>query len=319
MSGWDFVFAGLQAMTYNQARNARKNLDEMKTTQERATAETAMLEAMRNFIFDIARDIKMAEANTQTYPQQVYIVSSTLGWRLHDSGLTPELFPEFSDKDYVFKTQNKIIETVKRCRQNLTNHQIQQSDLAVNYIVQMPLLLQAINAKRSSEWLQSTNSKWNKIQKKNSARSNSGCINIVAIIAVLFGASFICQLGAGISESASSLFDNETIQNIVGLPLLGISILVSLGLAGYGTFFFGKKLNKTFLKTSRDSETDSLRQKRAQWQQNLMKVHEWEEVKSTFGGDFSSEQFMKMYKERIAFLEPLMGKDYVKSLRPANR
>ncbi len=319
MSGWDFVFAGLELMTYNQARKAQQNLKEMKTAQEMAMAQMALLEAMRSFIFDIARDIQLAEPNIQTYPQQVYIVASTLGWRLHDSGLTPELFPEFSDKEYVFKTQNKIVELVGKCQQILTKAQLQQSDLAVKYIVEMPLLLQASKAKWSFEQIQATESKWNKITKENTTRTSSGCLNALGIAGVLFGALVICQIGGSIASALSTISNNETVQSAISLPILGITYLVALAAIGAGIFFFGKKLYQTFFGTKSDPEATPLRQKRDEWKNNLMKPDEWQQVKSTFGGDLSSEQFRKIYTERTTFLEPLMGKDYVKSLLPGKQ
>ncbi len=319
MSGWDFVFAGLELMTYNQARKAQQNLKEMKTSQEMAIAQMQLLEAMRNFIFDIARDIQLAEPNIQTYPQQVYIVANTLGWRLHNSGLTPELFPEFSDKDYVFRTQNKIVEIVGRCQQNLTRAQIQQADLAVKYVVEMPMLMQAIKAKWSFEQIQATQPKWDKISKENNARTSSGCLNVIGIVGVLFGVMVICSIGSGITGMLMSTTSNETIRNVISLPIQVITLLLMVIAFIAGVFFFGKRLWQILFGDKSDPDATPLRQKRDEWKQNLMPSNEWEQVKATFGGELSSEQFKKLYNERVALLEPLMGKDYVKTLLPGKQ
>jgi hypothetical protein len=315
MSGWDFVFAGLELLTYNEARKAQQNLKEMKTAQEISRAQMALLQAMRNFIFDIARDIQLAEPNIDAYPQQVYIVANTLGWRLHDSGLVPEMFPEFSEKDYVFKTQNKIVEVAGRCQRILTQAQIQQSELAVRYISDMPLLIRATKAKWSSEQIQATQAKWDRITKENNARTSSGCLNALGIAGVLFGAMVLCGVGESIANSLAGLSSNETIQTILRTPTLGITYLLSIAAMGAGIYFFGKKLYVVF-GTKSDPEGASLRQKREEWNNNLMTPDEWEQVKITLGGDLSSEQFRKVIKERLAFLEPIMGSEYVNTLLP---
>jgi hypothetical protein len=318
MSGWDFVFAGLELLTYNEARKAQQNLQSMRTTQEIAQAQIALLQAMRNFIFDIARDIQLAEPNIEAYPQQVYIVTSTLGWRLHDSGLVPEMFPEFSDKDYVFKTQNKIVEMVAKSKSLLAIAQVRQSDLAVKFIVEMPLLIRAIQAKWSWEQLQATKAKWEKITQENSARNSSGCLNVVGILGVLFGVMLICSFGFSIAGAVTSVSDNVTVQNILSLPVMGITLLVTAVAFIAGIIFFGKGILKV-LGMATDPDAGSLRQKREEWVKNLMNASDWEQVKTTFNGDLTSEEFRKIYNERIAFLEPIMGKDYTNSLLPGNQ
>ena len=316
MSGWDFIFAGLELMTYNEALKAQNNLKEMKTAQDVAIAQRALLEAMRNFIFDIARDIQLAEPNISTYPQQVYIVASTLGWRLHDSGLTPEIFPEFSDKEYVFKTQNKIVEIVGKCQQNLNRAQIQQADLAVKYIVEMPMLLQATKANWSLEQIRATQQKWDKVSKEDNARKGSGCLNTLGFFGILFGSWVICTIGNGFSVILKTLIDNDTAGSVITLPVQLITLSLSLVALIGGGLFFGKRLWHNLSASKPDPSINALRQKREEWKQSLMSPDEWKHAKSVFGEDLSNERLRKLYSERAAFLEPLMGKEYLKTLLP---
>lgn len=280
MSGWDFVFAGLELMTYN------------------------------------AKDIQLAEANIEAYPQQVYIVAKTLGWRLHDSGLAPELFPEFSDKDYVFKTQNKIVEVIIKCQQNLTKAQIQQSDLAIKYITEIPTLMQAIKAKWSLEQIQATQSKWNKISNENGNRTLNIAISIIGIFPLLSIVFIIFQVGLGIAALLSSIVPSEIGVIVVFVLIAGATTLIAGALLLGGIFFLGKKFLSAAFGTTANPELPKLREKRNEWRKNLMPAEDWEAIKNAFGGDLSSEQFNKIFKERIAFLEPLMGKEYVKTLLP---
>lgn len=320
MSGWDFIFTGLELMTYNQARKARQSLKDMQTAQEIAAAEKAMLAAMREFIFDIAKDVQLAEPNIDTYPQQVYVVSNVLGWRLHDSGLSADMFPEFSDKDYIFKTQQKLVEVVNKAKQRLLPQQIQQADLAVKYINEMPLLIQTTQAKSALEQIQATQTKWDKVSKDNSSKTNAGCLSVAGILGTFFGASIICSIGTSIANAISSgisgISGNNDIGGFAGIPALGISYLLGFAALVAGVIFFGKKLLKA-LSTKGDPDEKILREKRSNWQKSLMPADEWEKAKQTFGGDLSSGQFKRMYNDRIAYVEPMMGKDYVRTLLPA--
>jgi hypothetical protein len=97
----------------------------MKTAAEMEAARRVLLEAMKSFIFDISRDIQLAEEQLTAFPQQVYIVSRSLDWRLVNSGLSAEIFPDFQDKEYVFKTQKKITEVIGKSKASLTQPQIQ--------------------------------------------------------------------------------------------------------------------------------------------------------------------------------------------------
>jgi hypothetical protein len=298
MSGWDWIHAGLEVATYSKAQKAQSDLAEMKTASQMEAARRALLEAMRSFVFDIYRDIQLAEDQVQDYPQQVYIVSRALDWRLKDSSLSADTFPDFQDKEYVFKTQKKISEVINKSKSGLTQEQIQQSETAVQYIAEIPLLQQAITDKSAQESLKSTNEQWQKlkgIQGKKNLFLWLGILGLglSACVGLPLALSGIAQLGSGDFGNA-----------IGGLLILGIGAAIPVG--SFAAFILGGKSNPDFA---------PLKAKREGWLKQLIAKETRQEIFSKFG-DLSSEQFQKNYEERIAFLNPLLGSDFQKYLEP---
>lgn len=292
MSGWDWLHAGLEVATYATARNAQRNLAEMKTASEIEAAHRALLKAMKDFIFDISRDIQLAEDQLGTFPQQVYIVSKTLDIRLADSGLSAEVFPDFQDKEYVFKTQKKLTEVSKKSKSSLTEPQIQQSDTAIQYIAEMPLLQEAISAKSAQDSLRATDEKWREL---NNPDGNKRLLLGLGVAGLIFSIVVACPM---LLNGLGKLMNG----NSAGLINLIIGIVVPVG--SLMLFIIGGKSNQEYA---------PLKTKREAWQKQLMPTKEWQQVISTFG-DLTTEQFRRIYNERLAFLNPILGGDFQKYL-----
>lgn len=297
MSGWDWIHAGLELATYTQAQQAQKNLSAMRTTQEEEMARKVLLEAMKNFIFDISRDIQLAEGQVTTYPQQVYIVSKSLDSRFHDSGLSAELFPDFQDKEYVFQTQKKIKEVIGKSCQSLTDEQVQESDLAVQYIAEMPMLKEAINAKFAQERMMSTDEQWQKLSSQAGKRkllTTLGLIGLFVSLCVILpvGLSMLGLLGAAYASSSS-----------FGTRLLNMILISVMGLFPIGSIVLLVLAGKA------NPEMKMLEQNRNNWKSHLKSREEWQAVVTAFG-DLSSAQFQKLYEQRVSYLTPLLGGDF---------
>jgi hypothetical protein len=297
MDGWDWLHAGLQVATYAKAHQAQQNLSEMKTAVEIEAARRILLEAMKSFIFEISRDIQLAEEQLTAFPQQVYIVSKSLDWRLINSGLSAEIFPDFQDKEYVFKTQKKIAEVVGKSKAGLTQQQIQQSETAVQYLSELPMLQQAITAKFAQESLMATDEQWRKLSR---SRSNKKQNLVVGAIGLIPG---LCVAGIGLMllwDSMTSKYHHEGYgtQSLIVLAVGGAVLFFSIaGLVG----------NKPL------PEYETLKTNRESWEKQLMPQKDWQQVVSTFG-DLTSGQFQKIYQERLTFLHPVLGGDFQKYL-----
>jgi hypothetical protein len=293
MSGWDWLHAGLEVATYTQARQARQNVESLQAAMqtaaaiaEREAAHKALIEAMRNFIFDIHRDIQRAEENITEFPQQVFIVAGSLDWRLKDSGLSPEVFPEFADKDYVHNTQKKVNVVISESRSKLKDDQIEQSETAVKYLTELPMLNEAIKAKSSLEHIQATENEWNEIKGGNSGAGIKKSLGILGLI----GTPCLCL---GLSSTSAS--------NSSGLAILLLLIFI-------GSLVL---LITSSVKTPRFSE---LKTQRENWRKNLLPVDTWKQVLNKFGGDLPSKEFQKLLDDRISYLNPILGNEFQKFL-----
>lgn len=298
MSGWDWLHAGLEVATYAKAQKAQRDLAEMKTVTEMEAARRALIEAMRSFVFDIFRDIHLAEEQLTESPQQVYIVSRLLDWRLSDSGLSAEVFPDFQDKEYVFKTQKKIREVVEKSRSSLTQEQIQQSEIAIQYIAEMPMLQQAIVDKSARESLRATDEQWRKLSGHQSTRNLFIGLGIAGLV-------LSACVGMPLALSGLGMLGNGDFGGFIGgLVLLAIGGAIPIG--SIALFVLGGKSNPEYA---------TLKANRTGWQKQLMSKEDRQQVISIFG-DLTSEQFQKIYEERLAFLNPLLGSDFQKYLAP---
>jgi len=301
MSGWDWIHAGLEVATYAQAQKAQRNLSAMRTAAEMESARRALLEAMKSFIFDISRDIQLAEEQVSQYPQQVYIVSKSLDWRFTNSGLSADVFPDFQDKEYVFKTQKKIAEVVARSKESLAQSQVEQSDVAVQYIAEMPLLQQAIPAKAAQESLRDTEGNWQELSGRQGRKNLLMALGILGLgltlcVACPLASSGFGMLGIGLTNGDfGSLLGGFVTMALIGAIPIGTIVLFVL---------VGRSPNPDYA---------PLKAQREKWQKQLLPPADWNQVVSTFG-DLSSEQFNKIYEERLAFLNPILGGDFQKYL-----
>lgn len=292
MSGWDWVHAGLEVATYAQARKARQNAEMIQADLQTAAAiaarkeaQEALIKAMRNFIFEVHRDIQRAEEHIRSFPQQAFIVAKSLEWKLKDSGLTPEVFPEFSDKDYVYNTQKKINAVISESASRLSEAQVDQAESAVKCLVEMPLLQEAIQAKSSLEQIQATEEEWKAVEaQKNGAKTkkNFGILGLVATPCLCLGATSV----AGTNSSAGAI--------------IGFIVLI-----GAIALLAGSNANLP--------RHDELKALREIWRKNLLPANVWNQVVEKFG-DLPGEQYQKILDDRITFLEPVLGNEFQRVL-----
>ncbi|MBS4014977.1 MAG: hypothetical protein KGZ86_00845 [Candidatus Latescibacteria bacterium] len=301
MSGWNWIHAGLEIATYAKAQEAQRQLSEMQTAVEIEAARKFLLDAMRTFVFDISRDIQLAEEQIEAHPQQVYIVSKSLDWRLGNSGLSPEIFPDFQDKEYFFKTQRKIQEVIKQATEKLSPQQIRDSDIAIQYISELPVLQKAMSSQSAQESLRATDKQWGQ------ANAKKGNKNLFFGLGV-FG--FILTLCVGTPLGIfglASLLSGDVSAVLAGLAMLCVAALFPVG--SVAMMVLGSKF---------DSNYSPLKEKREIWKNQLMSKEDWQGFVSTFG-NLSSAQIQRMYDERLSYLTPLLGGDFQRYLTPGEQ
>jgi hypothetical protein len=279
MSKWDWLHAGLEVANL-------VGIKEMRSGVESEATRRLLIEAMKNYIYAISRDIELAEEQISKDPQQIYILSKITGLRLENSGISATDLPDFQDKEYFSKTKKKIAEVIKKSQAKLTQQQIQDSDTAVQYLPSMPLLQPAIAAKAAEESLSKTRNKWEEMSSRNGHKQLfmiGGVLGLIISCLILF-----------IIMSTNLQGESAFITFTVIAVLIGSIIAIIKG-------------------SSTDPKYTELRLKREELQEQLMPNDKWEQVVAIFG-NLSSKQFKKIYDERISFLSSVFGEDFEKYL-----
>jgi hypothetical protein len=105
-----------------------------------------------------------------------------------------------------------------------------------------------------------------------------------------------------LSSGFSALGSGDFGTILSGLVMLVIGAAIPAG--SIALFVLGGKSNPEYA---------PLKANREIWQKQLMSAKDWQQVLSVFG-DLPTEQFKKIYEERISFLNPILGGDFQKYL-----
>ncbi len=289
MSSWlDLINVGMNATQSYHIHQAQEQLQRMEAGAAAATLHAQVLEIMRNYVFEIAQDIKALEEHLQSAPQQVYVVAHALSWRLQDLGLTPEIFPEFADKEYVQRTETKIRYAIQESQTMLTPEQHTQADRAVEFVEQSDLLQQAIEAVSAQEELQATEPEWQELSRKSQGASGKktlgrpGLLGTFIILPwLLFG---IVSMMANTSEILGSL------SGLVALVVWPACLAGSIVL----------------LAQSKPTHYEQLKETRGTWQSKLLPREKWERVVNLWG-ERSSQGYRGVQESRNNFLRGIFG------------
>ena len=288
MSKWDWLHAGLEVATFIEVQNAKQNLSDMKVTAQLESARRMLIEAMRNFVFDVSRDIQLAEEQIEHYPKQVYIVSELLNDRLSKSGLSSEIFPEFQDKEYVLKTERKISQVISESKSKLSQEEIQDSDQAIKYIKELPLLKQAISVQSTKDSLVRLEKSLDDLKEEQSKERSQKISAKAPILAIIVVPSCIAMLSG--------------VDALLGFGLVGILIGIVLGLA----------ILSNESPTSKKIEALNADRKNILERQGIPEK-DWQTITAKFR-NANSTKLKEIYEERISFLDPILGEEFQKYL-----
>ncbi len=289
MSGWlDLIGIGIDVAQSHQIYKAREELGQLQAGAQAEAARKLILEMMRSFVFEIVQDIKALEDHMQTAPQQVYVVARALEWRLQDSGISPDIFPDFADKEYVQQAFTRIKSATQQSRGRLSEEQLTQAETAIGYITESGLLNQAIGAKSALEELQSTEPEWNMLSKQAGKASGSktlGCLGL------FFTFSFVPLLIGGVVGWLASI--NDILGSISGLLGMGAWLACLVG-------------SIVLMAKSKPARYQQMKVERESLQSKLMKREEWEKITALWG-DLSSQGYRDIQTTRANFLRGVFG------------
>ena len=289
MSGWlDLIGIGIDVAQSHQIYKAREELGQLQAGAQAEAARKLILEMMRNFVFEIVQDIKVLEDHMQTAPQQVYVVARALEWRLQDSGISPEIFPDFTDKEYVQQAFTRIKSAVQQSRGRLYEEQLTQAETAIKYITETGLLTQAIEAKSAQEELQATETKWRKLSSQASIATKGkklGCL-------LLFGTwTFIPLLILGFGMALANV--NEILATIASM----------LGLVAWLACMVGSII---LMIKKKPPYYEQMKAEREELQKKLLPRDVWDKVVNLWG-DLSSQGYRDIQATRGNFLRGVFG------------
>jgi len=291
MSGWlGLIGIGIDVAQSHQIYKAREELGQLQAGAQAEAARKLILEMMRNFVFEIVQDITVLEDHMQTAPQQVYVVARALEWRLQDSGISPDIFPDFTDKEYVQKAFTRIKSAVQQSRGRLSEEQLTQAETAIKYITENGLLMQAIEAKSAQEELQATEPEWRKLASQASSASSSKLLGCIGLLLFTFGL-IPMALGGFVAFVANHI--NEFLGIVVGFIAFGIWIACLV-------------VNIKVIGKRKPAHFEQMKTEREALQKKLLPRDVWDKVVNLWG-DLPSEGYRDIQATRANFLRGVFG------------
>ncbi len=284
----DLVGIGIDIAQTRQIYKARSELERLKAGAQAAAERQMILEILRNFIFDIAQDVRMLEKHLETLPLQSYTVARALKWRIKDSGISPEIFPDLADKEYVQEVLTSIDSIAKRSREHLSNEQLARANTATDYIIEGDLLARAIEAKSALEDLQVMDLEWKKASKQASHTSSLKSIGCLGLIGTFTIVPMVLMVLVGFMGSISEILASISMVFSIGVWL--VCLVGSIVLLGKGKPQRYRELQ---------AQREALREK-------LLPADEWNRVVQLWG-DLPSQGYRKIQAERQRFLNGIFG------------
>ncbi|RME36410.1 MAG: hypothetical protein D6794_08545 [Deltaproteobacteria bacterium] len=284
MSGWDWIHLGLEAAAYSKARQAHLAATEIQDAARKAAAWQAMIQAMREFIFDISKDIRLVDDHVSSAPLQAYVMAKFIEHRFKTSGISADLFAEFQDKEYVFQTERNIQHTLASAKNALSDDELERADEVFGFLTEIPILEKAIKAYESQLALNEINDRW-----KTATRMRT-----------------LKQL------IRRGLFPGVTMIALI-VTIIGIDV-DSFGVLCLGNLFvFGAGAVAWSLVGQLDKDYESLSQQVAHLKDDLLSPTEWEEIRTHFG-NVSIEELRYALEQRRSLVASVLGDDAPKYL-----
>lgn len=303
--GWlDLIDLAIDVKQAADLRSAREQLRRIEMGAAEEALRQQIVEVLRNFVFSSAQQVKILETYLESSPQPVYVAATAFERRFQYAGISAEVFPEFTDKEYVQGVQGNLVRVIQNSRGRLTPGEISRAEECVDAIVQMHLLDQAIEAQSAWEQLQATEAEW----KQASGRS---MLLFVGGLIALGGSFIVCPVAWCFSTSMVTSIAREQSLN----PVLSFATLAANGVLFLASMMGGIIL----LVRSRNPRLRELGEKRKQWRESIPDRETWEHIVSLFGQQ-NSQGYRRLQAKREAMIGEVMKQieGYDKLLPPSS-
>jgi|GEM_PF-3509955 len=306
----DVIGVGIEVAQFSAIQKTRRELSSMQASTAEAEMRAQLIDILRNIVFEYSEDLTALESNVELHPQPTFVTATALKWQYDDIGLSPVIFSEFADKQYVQQVLKRTDSLILRSRQMLDTHQLQQAQAALDASKDLPILEKVIVATNALEELQSTEARWTEMDAKATqvkSKKTAGCVFMAMYL--VFGFPLLMGLAAVSVGIAGSI--NETLGNIVGFMAFIVAIL--LGIVGFVVL-----LKKVTFPGSVPPEHAAMKKRREELRSKLMPVEEWNQAVARFG-EHSSEEYRRTKVEKEAALHAILGQvDSFKKYLPSS-
>jgi hypothetical protein len=276
---------------------AQQQLTQMQAATLQEALRKQYLELLRNFVFGSLKQIEFLEQHLSNVPQPVYVAAKAVEWNLQDIGVSPAVFPDFADKEYVQQVQTRIGKIIQDSRSKLSSGQITEAEDCFNSIAQMPLLDQAIEGQTATEQLQTTEAEWKELSSKRSSATTKGIVTLLVSLFVCPGVGFVASL----MLTAILGKANES--------LAGLGCMSGMGLAFIAPVI-GLVVGIVFLASRSPARYKELEVQRREQTSKVPAREVWDKIENLFGKQ-SSEGYQNIRAQRVtqvmAILNQIQG------------
>lgn len=113
-------------------------LHQMTQDGTAAAMMQAVIKAARDEIFQYSEKAKDILSLSEQYPKEAAGAMRLLNMQLQDSGLTPDIFPDLSDKEYMSNTMRFIRENSSALKEKLPPDEQAEVDKLANIVTRLP-------------------------------------------------------------------------------------------------------------------------------------------------------------------------------------
>lgn len=147
----DYVSLGADMAQLSRLRQLQEHLQSISAIQEAEVAKQNYLSELKNIVFKISKNLNNLTPTLRQNPKFAYLFIQQQLSIFSAYNITPEIFKEFSDKEYVQKVLNTLNGLSTRISQTLSPEDILHVEQALKSIEQMPFLERAIEMADSKD------------------------------------------------------------------------------------------------------------------------------------------------------------------------